>query len=62
MCSSLEVMHELGGFERILTPPHWNVMRIKVQFCNLPLAVADFAYLRTRGQNSCLHSTMRIHE
>ncbi len=42
-------MHEWGGLERILTPPYWNVMRIKVQFGNLPLAVEDFAYLWTRG-------------
>jgi len=55
-------MYELGGFERLLALPHRNVTQIKVQFGNLPLAVADFAYLRTRGQNSCLHSTMRILE
>ncbi len=46
--STLEVMHELGVLERLLTLPHQKVTRIKGQFGDLSLTVADFNYLRTQ--------------
>jgi 2-polyprenyl-6-methoxyphenol hydroxylase-like FAD-dependent oxidoreductase len=46
--STLEVMHELGLLERLLTLPHQKVPRIKGQVGDLALTVADFSYLRTK--------------
>ena len=46
--STLEVMHELGLLERLLTLPHQKVTRINGQFGDLALTVADFTHLRTQ--------------
>ncbi|HSQ50705.1 MAG TPA: FAD-dependent oxidoreductase [Nitrospiraceae bacterium] len=45
--STLEVMHELGVLERLLTLPHQKVPRINAQFGDLALTVADFSSLST---------------
>jgi 2-polyprenyl-6-methoxyphenol hydroxylase-like FAD-dependent oxidoreductase len=45
--STLEVMHELGLLERLLTLPHQKVTRINGQFGDLALTVADFSSLST---------------
>ena len=45
--STLEVMHELGILERLLTLPHQKVSRINGQFGDLALTVADFSSLST---------------
>jgi len=45
--STLEVMHELGVLERLLTLPHQKVSRINGQFGDLALTVADFSSLPT---------------
>ena len=45
--STLEVMHELGLLERLLTLPHQKVPRINGQFGDLALTVADFSSLST---------------
>ena len=45
--STLEVMHELGVLERLLTLPHQKVPRINAQFGDLALTVADFSSLPT---------------
>jgi 2-polyprenyl-6-methoxyphenol hydroxylase-like FAD-dependent oxidoreductase len=45
--STLEVVHELGLLERLLTLPHQKVSRIKAQFGDLALTVADFSSLST---------------
>jgi 2-polyprenyl-6-methoxyphenol hydroxylase-like FAD-dependent oxidoreductase len=45
--STLEVMHELGVLERLLTLPHEKVSRINAQFGDLVLTVADFSSLST---------------
>jgi 2-polyprenyl-6-methoxyphenol hydroxylase-like FAD-dependent oxidoreductase len=46
--STLEVMHELGLLERLLTLPHQKVPRINGQFGDLALTVADFSSLSTQ--------------
>jgi 2-polyprenyl-6-methoxyphenol hydroxylase-like FAD-dependent oxidoreductase len=46
--STLEVLHELGLLERLLTLPHQKVARINGQFGDLALTVADFSHLSTR--------------
>jgi 2-polyprenyl-6-methoxyphenol hydroxylase-like FAD-dependent oxidoreductase len=46
--STLEVMHELGLLERLLTLPHQKVPRINAQFGDLALTVADFSSLSTQ--------------
>ena len=46
--STLEVMHELGLLERLLTLPHQKVPRINGQFGDLTLTVADFSSLSTQ--------------
>ena len=46
--STLEVMHELGVLERLLTLPHQKVTRINGQFGDLALTVADFSTLSTQ--------------
>ena len=46
--STLEVMHELGVLERLLTLPHQKVPRINGQFGDLALTVADFSSLSTQ--------------
>jgi 2-polyprenyl-6-methoxyphenol hydroxylase-like FAD-dependent oxidoreductase len=46
--STLEVMHELGVLERLLTLPHQKVSRISAQFGDLALTVADFSSLSTQ--------------
>jgi 2-polyprenyl-6-methoxyphenol hydroxylase-like FAD-dependent oxidoreductase len=45
--STLEVMHELGLLERLLTLPYQKVSRINGQFGDLALTVADFSSLST---------------
>ncbi|WHZ24486.1 MAG: FAD-dependent oxidoreductase [Nitrospira sp.] len=45
--STLEVMYELGLLERLLLLPHQKVSRIKAQFGDLALTVADFSLLST---------------
>ncbi|MEO6306915.1 MAG: FAD-dependent oxidoreductase [Nitrospiraceae bacterium] len=45
--STLEVIHELGVLERLLTLPHQKVSRINAQFGDLALTVADFSSLST---------------
>ena len=45
--STLEVMHELGVLERLLALPHQKVPRIRAQFGDLALTVADFSSLST---------------
>lgn len=45
--STLEVVHELGLLERLLTLTHQKVSRIKAQFGDLALTVADFSSLST---------------
>jgi 2-polyprenyl-6-methoxyphenol hydroxylase-like FAD-dependent oxidoreductase len=45
--STLEVVHELGLLERLLTLPHQKASRIKAQFGDLALTVADFSSLST---------------
>ena len=45
--STLEVMHELGLLERLLTLPHQKVSRINGQFGDLALTVADSSFLST---------------
>jgi len=45
--STLEVVHELGLLERLLTLPHQKVSRIKAQFGDLAVTVADFSSLST---------------
>lgn len=46
--STLEVMHELGLLERLLTLPHQKATRINGQFGDLALTVADFSSLSTQ--------------
>jgi 2-polyprenyl-6-methoxyphenol hydroxylase-like FAD-dependent oxidoreductase len=46
--STLEVLHELGLLERLLTLPHQKVARINGQFGDLALTMADFSHLSTR--------------
>ncbi len=46
--STLEVLHELGLLERLLTLPHQKVSRINGQFGDLALTVADFSSLSTQ--------------
>jgi 2-polyprenyl-6-methoxyphenol hydroxylase-like FAD-dependent oxidoreductase len=46
--STLEVMHELGVLDRLLTLPHQKVSRINAQFGDLALTVADFSCLSTQ--------------
>ncbi|HKO19141.1 MAG TPA: FAD-dependent oxidoreductase, partial [Acidobacteriaceae bacterium] len=46
--STLQVMHELGLLERLLRLPHQKVTRLKGQFGDLALTVADFTHLPTR--------------
>jgi len=46
--STLEVMHELGLLERLLTLPHQKSLRINGQFGDLALTVADFSSLSTQ--------------
>src|SRR6476660_2311665 len=46
--STLEVMHELGLLEGLLGLPHQKVTRLKGQFGDLALTVADFTHLPTQ--------------
>jgi 2-polyprenyl-6-methoxyphenol hydroxylase-like FAD-dependent oxidoreductase len=46
--STLQVMHELGLLDRLLKLPHQKVSRLKGQFGDLALTVADFTHLPTR--------------
>lgn len=46
--STLEVIHELGLLEGLLRLPHQKVTRLKAQFGDLALTVADFTHLRTQ--------------
>jgi 2-polyprenyl-6-methoxyphenol hydroxylase-like FAD-dependent oxidoreductase len=46
--STLEVVHELGLLEQLLTLPHQKVSRINGQFGDLALTVADFSSLSTQ--------------
>ena len=46
--STLQVMHELRLLDRLLKLPHQKVSRLKGQFGDLALTVADFTHLPTR--------------
>jgi 2-polyprenyl-6-methoxyphenol hydroxylase-like FAD-dependent oxidoreductase len=46
--STLEVLYELGLLDRFLALPHQKVSRIKGQFGDLALTVADFSTLSTQ--------------
>ncbi len=46
--STLEVVHELGLLDRFLQLPHQKVSRVKGQFGDLSLTVADFSHLPVR--------------
>lgn len=46
--STLEVMHELGLLDDLLKLPHQKAPRLKAQFGNLALTVADFTRLPTQ--------------
>ena len=46
--STLEVIHELGLLDRLLALPHQKVPRIRAQFGDLALTVADFSSLSTQ--------------
>ena len=46
--STLDVVHELGLLEQLLTLPHQKVSRINGQFGDLALTVADFSSLSTQ--------------
>ena len=46
--STLEVMHELGLLDDLLKRPHQKAPRLKAQFGNLALTVADFTRLPTQ--------------
>ena len=46
--STLEVVHELGLLEQLLTLPHQKVSRINGQFGDVALTVADFSSLSTQ--------------
>jgi 2-polyprenyl-6-methoxyphenol hydroxylase-like FAD-dependent oxidoreductase len=45
--STLEVMHELGLVERLLTLPHQKAHTLAAQFGDLTLTIADFSHLPT---------------
>lgn len=45
--STLEVIHELGLLDRLLALPHQKVPRIRAQFGDLALTMADFSTLST---------------
>src|ERR1700754_2270801 len=46
--STLEVMHELGLLEGLLKLPHHRTPRLKAQFGDLSVVIADFAHLPTQ--------------
>ncbi len=46
--STLDVIHELGMLDRLLALPHQKVPRIRAQFGDLALTVADFSTLSTQ--------------
>jgi 2-polyprenyl-6-methoxyphenol hydroxylase-like FAD-dependent oxidoreductase len=46
--STLEVIHELGLLDRLLALPHQKVPRIRAQFGDLALTIADFSTLSTQ--------------
>lgn len=46
--STLEVIHELGLLDRLLALPHQKVPRIRAQFGDLTLTIADFSTLSTQ--------------
>lgn len=46
--STLDVIHELGLLDRLLALPHQKVPRIRAQFGDLALTVADFSSLSTQ--------------
>jgi len=46
--STLDVIHELGLLEQLLALPHQKVTRIKAQFGDVALTLADFSHLPTR--------------
>ncbi len=46
--STLEVIHELGLLDRLLTLPHQKATAISAQFGDLSLTIADFTTLTTR--------------
>jgi 2-polyprenyl-6-methoxyphenol hydroxylase-like FAD-dependent oxidoreductase len=46
--STLEVIHELGLLDRLLSLSHQKVPRIRAQFGDLSLTIADFSTLPTR--------------
>jgi 2-polyprenyl-6-methoxyphenol hydroxylase-like FAD-dependent oxidoreductase len=46
--STLEVMHELGILEKLLSLPHQKAPVLRAQFGELNLEIADFSHLPTR--------------
>ena len=46
--STLEIMHELGLLERLLELPHQRTPRLRAQFGDLHVEIADFSHLPTR--------------
>jgi 2-polyprenyl-6-methoxyphenol hydroxylase-like FAD-dependent oxidoreductase len=46
--STLEVMHELGLLDELLTLPHQKASQINGVFAGLPVTVADFSHLPVR--------------
>jgi 2-polyprenyl-6-methoxyphenol hydroxylase-like FAD-dependent oxidoreductase len=46
--STLEVMHELGLLEQLLKLPHNRAPRLKAQFGEMSVVIADFAHLPTQ--------------
>ena len=48
--STLEVMHELGLLDRLLELPHNPARRIRAQFGDLSVEVADFSHLPTHAK------------
>src|SRR3954463_1445465 len=46
--STLEVMHELGLLDKLLELPHNRAPRVRAQFGELSVTIADFSHLPTR--------------
>ncbi len=46
--STLELMHELGVLDELLTLPHQEVRELRAQFGQLSVPIADFTHLPTR--------------
>jgi 2-polyprenyl-6-methoxyphenol hydroxylase-like FAD-dependent oxidoreductase len=48
--STLQVMHELGLYDRLLARPHQAVAQLKAKFGELEATFADFSHLPTRAK------------